>query len=112
MVSRRAKKKGKIAERGGRISEGRAVSGVRGWKELERRKRIGGREIDSLLQRGDKIMHFENTKSCVTKPKMEEYWEKYKQTRIASGANTLGVKSPCITDPAKKFAKNKGIRIF
>ena len=112
MSSRKSRKRGKKAERGGRISEGRAVSGIRGWKELERRKRIGGREIDSLLQRGNKIMHFENTKTCVTKPKMEEYWRKYNQTRLASGANLLGVKSPCLTGPAKKFAKTKGIRIF
>lgn len=112
MTSRKQKRRGRKSEKGGRISEGKIIkSKFRGYKELARRSRVGGREIDSLLKRGNNVVHFENTMTCITKPKLESLWEKYRNTRIATGANQLAVHSPCFTKPALDFATKKKIRI-
>ena len=109
-MARTGRRKGKKAEQGGRISEGKIAGSLKGYKELCKRCRVGGREIDRLLQRGEKIFHLETTKTKVTKPKLEQYWDKYNQTRIATGATGLLVRGSEYTGPAKKFAKEKGIR--
>jgi len=111
-MGKKGRRKGKKAERGGRISEGKIASSLKGYKELSRRRRVGSKELDRLMRRGDKIVHLETTKTIVTKPKLEGYWDKYNQTRIATEAKELFVRGSKYTGPAKEFAKEKGIRIL
>jgi hypothetical protein len=109
MATRGQRKSGKRHERGGRISEGKNLSSLNGYKKKARRPRVGKREIDAILERGEKKYHFENSKTIVNLTKMKVYWDKFKQTHIATGANKLMVKGKKYTPPAKKFAESKGI---
>jgi hypothetical protein len=109
MTTRGQRKSGKRHERGGRISEGKNLSSLNGYKKKERRPRIARREIDAILQRGKKIFHYENSKTTVTLTKLKAYWAKFKQTHVATKANKLMVKGKRYTPPAKKFASEKGI---
>ena len=112
MATRKSKREGRRNERGGRISEGRTMRRMKGYRELARRLRIGGREIDGLLQRGKQKIHLENTMRTVTLPMLKGYWNKFNQTRIATGANRLFVRGSSYTGPAKAFARAKGIRLL
>jgi len=112
MPSRVRKYQGKRAYVGGKISEGKFLNALRGYKLIGRRIRVGGREIDGLVERGNIRAHVETTKTIVTLPKLQYYWNKYLNTRIATGANRLYVHGGGYTQAAKKFAKKKGIRLF
>jgi hypothetical protein len=109
MATRTQRRNGKRHERGGRISEGKNLSSLNGYKKKERRPRVGRREIDAILKRGEKTYHYENSKTTVNLTKMKGYWDKFNQTRIATKSNKLMVKGKKYTIPAKKFASKKGI---